>query len=255
MFDDYSYDVFDDIVYDDDPSQIKTVSMFRHYVNCHGVTGKLLKHFNQKNEQIFEQIYDYCYGSLNVREVLKHLEIIEKCKIEKNAKETARIKNEELVCMLHNKRNNFCNLGTRRIKLFLNKLIEQGDKVAEMYRLALETEDENIKAKENRYYADKHYNKKRELINSLINLCKENDVIYGIQDSDVKDTNCIIYFDLPDCDQISFHNSFENMEDIPKYKNEWDGIPCSTLPKIEQAILKHYPEKIKDLIEKYNNKK
>lgn len=142
----------------------------------------------------------------------------------------------------------------RRIKLFLNKLIKQGDKVAEMYRLALETEDENIKAKENRYYADKQYNKKRELIDQLINLCKENNIIYGIQDSDVKDVNYIIYFDLPDCEQISFHNSFENTEDIPEYKNEWDSIPCSTLPKIKQAILKHYPEEINDLVEKYKKK-
>lgn len=246
--------VFDGITYDDDPKQVKTVSMLRHYINCHGVTQKLLDNFGLKKGKILNKIRDYCYGGMNVREILNNPEKIEECKAERDARDLALMKNEELAWQLSQKRVTFCGLGIRRIKLFLNKLVKQGDKVAEMYRIALETEDENIKAKDNWYYADAHYNRKRELINRLIDLCEENNVEYGIQDSDVRDTSHVIYFELPNCKQISFHNSFDEADDLPIYTKEWDGIKNSTLPKIEQAILEHYPEEIKKLIEKYEKK-
>lgn len=251
-FDDYNSE-FDEIAESDNPKPVKTVSMLRHYVNCHGITDDLLKRFNTDEDTVIS-ICECCFGSMEVKTIVENPQLIDECEEERDAKAEARMKNEELVFQLSKKRGDFCGLGTRRIKLFLNKKIKEGDKVAEMYRLALETEDENIKAKDNWYYADAHYNRKRELIDKLVAVCSENDVVYGVQKSDVRDTTHIIYFELPDCEQISFHNSFDKVEKLPIYNKEWDKKRNSTLPKIEHAILAHYPDEIVALIEKYQKK-
>ena len=140
-----------------------------------------------------------------------------------------------------------CGFGTRKVKCFLNSMIRKGDKVAELYRIALEIEDENIKAKDNLYYSQAHYNKKEELVYKLIELCDTENIVYGIQISDVRDTNKIIYFELPDCEQISWHcNMKENIVNkCPLYKKKWDGKINSTLNKLENAIINKYGDILK----------
>lgn len=158
----------------------------------------------------------------------------------------AKVKNANLSEILSCKREEMCGVGTRKVKLYLNKLIKEGDKKAEMYRKALEIEDANIMAKRYFYYADTHYETKKKLINELIDLCEENDVIYGVQETDDYSCKHKIYFELPNCQQISFHNTFDNFYDLPKYKKEWDGQINSTLNKLEEAILFNYGDAIKE---------
>lgn len=163
-----------------------------------------------------------------------------------NARMEAYYKNEELAYQLYVSRDDFCGIGTRKTKLFLNKLIKQGNQIAAALRKALECEDVNICAKKygRSEWRDRNYNKKKVLINELIEICKANNYVYGIQDTDNYSTNYIVYFELPNCEQISFHNNFalEDVCDLPHYDKEWDGKRNSTLPKLEQAITKSFPE-------------
>lgn len=170
-------------------------------------------------------------------------------------KRKAEQKNRELQQQLEKSRGDFCGIGTRKIKLFLNKKIKEGDIIAKLYRMALEIEDKNITAKKimNKYhgygyeYADKVYAEKHKLIRELIGLCIDNDIIYGYQVCDDISTNAIIYFELPNMEQISFHDSMSK-EEIEKwniYLKEWDGKKNSTLRKIEKTILEKYKNDLK----------
>ena len=105
------------------------------------------------------------------------------------------------------------------------------------YRIALEAEDKNITAKESYgKYVDKIYKEKERQIAALAELCKEHGWIYGKQESDVRNASHIVYFELPGCEQISFHTNLD-VEGFPEYEKDWDGLECSTLPKLEKSIL------------------
>ena len=41
-------DKFYDIAQNTEPKLVDTVSELRHYINCHGMTGNLIKRFNTK---------------------------------------------------------------------------------------------------------------------------------------------------------------------------------------------------------------
>lgn len=155
-------------------------------------------------------------------------------------------KNERLSEILHNKRKTMCGLGTRKVKLLLNKRANEGDKIAELYRKALEVEDCNIRAKEtDYYYKGKVYRQKHSLLMGLVKLCENMGVTYGKQMVDGRETNSIIYFELPGVEQISFHTLLEPSDalQIPDYGKEWDGKQCSTLSKLEVAINERYYNK------------
>lgn len=51
-------------------------------------------------------------------------------------------------------------------------------------------------------------------------------------------------------EQISWHNTLNNITEIPYYNKEWDGKINSTLDKIEDALNKVYGDEIH---EKYGN--
>ena len=89
--------------------------------------------------------------------------------------------------------------------------------------------------------------KKEQLIYKLIDLCNKENIVYGIQISDVRDTNKIIYFELADCEQISWNcNMKENIVNkCPLYKKKWDGKINSTLNKLENAIINKYADILK----------
>lgn len=135
-----------------------------------------------------------------------------------------------------------------------NHQAKEGDKVAEIFRSALNLEDANIIAKKYRgsTYSDHYYDEKEDLLVNLIGLCREGeDILYGYQytDDDYAYINAVMYFDLPGCEQISFHCHLETAEaeTLPKYPKEWDGQRNSTLPKLEKAILARYGEEIAEL--------
>lgn len=82
--------------------------------------------------------------------------------------------------------------------------------MAEIFRTALDLEDANIIAKKYRgsTYSDHYYDEKEDLLVNLIGLCREGeDILYGYQytDGDYAYINAVMYFDLPGCEQISFH--------------------------------------------------
>lgn len=171
-------------------------------------------------------------------------------------REEALEKNRKLVELLSEKREDMCGLGTRLVKLMLNKLSKEGDLIAKSYRTILEIEDMNIKAKHNLFHQDFYYWKKECLINDLVNICHECGYTFGKQPSDVRDTKYIIYFELPDCEQISFHCNLTEVKDIEvrDYEKEWDKKINSTLPKLEKAIITKYYDIIVDKINQQKKK-
>ena len=85
-------------------------------------------------------------------------------------------------------------------------------------------------------------------------------LVYGIQDCYDCGFNVshIIYFELPDGSQISFHNYFYSNEvkKLPKYFKDWDGIKYSTFDKLEKFIKENYDiDKWKDIVLKEKEQK
>jgi hypothetical protein len=159
-----------------------------------------------------------------------------------NNRDIAIRKNEQLIKQLEDNRKSMLGIGTNKIKRRLNSLAEN-DIVAKGLRLLLETEDINIIAKKQRHrYKDKSYAKKFVYIHQLIDLFKENGWLYGRHESNVYETNYIIFFELPGTKQISFHSNLKNPKDIPIYEKEWDGLVNSTLNKISEKIKNDYPQ-------------
>lgn len=232
---------YDEIIYDDSPELVTTVSELRHYVNCHGITNKLCSYFKCKSNLI-NKICNNCFGSSEVKTLVNNTSLI-KDEIDtreeiENAKNAALIKNNELINILSEKRTTFCGIGTNKIKRRLNTLSKTSI-LAKIYRLALEIEDKNIQAKNSIFiYRDKIYDEKEKIIVELIDIFKENNLIYGYQQSDVNITSKIIYFEIENCEQISFHSNCNLI--LPKYENEWDGKINSTLEKLENGILKSF---------------
>lgn len=237
---------FEKITFNDNPELVTDVSKLRHYVNCHG-KKKIVEWLGMTKEQLSEVI-QWCTGRTTIDEVKTNfVELVKIRKEEEKRKREAEKKNRELVKRLAEMRESMCGMGTRKVKLFLNKRIKQGDKVAELYRVALETEDYNIKAKDtNPFYQDKVYRKKHEYILKLVSLCQSMEIVYGWQPSDVRGVNAVMYFDLPGVEQISFHTemSEEEKKNNPTYPGEWDGKQQSTLWKLEVAIKGKYFDEI-----------
>ena len=151
----------------------------------------------------------------------------------------------DLVHQLDSMRDKMCGIGTRKLKNFLNRKIKEGDEVAKLYRQALQTEDANISAKKYYNYSDDYYEEKSRLIDELLGMCaSRSDVKFGYQDNDEDFPAHIVYFELPGCEQISFHCDLLHPSEVPQYDGQWDGRTNSTLPKLEAAILKLYGEEI-----------
>lgn len=131
-------------------------------------------------------------------------------------------------------RRKFAGIGTRKVKLKLNRLFPNS--LAKAFRLALEIEDCSILGKKyiGSEWSLKKFKQKADLIESLCRLCEINGWEYGKQPSNNGHTTYIIYFELPGCEQISFHTNLSIK--VPNYRKEWDGKRNSTLFKLENAI-------------------
>lgn len=151
-------------------------------------------------------------------------------------------KYSSLISQLHGKRETFCGIGTRKAKIRLNKLAKT-DTIAALYRKALEIEDKNIQAKAYPSYREEYYEEKSLLIEDLIKTCLAENIKVGYSCETTEyeqDTIYIVYFELPNCEQISWHCT--DKPNCPVYDGVWDGKVNSTLPKLEKAILSRYPE-------------
>lgn len=256
---DYDYNIDDEyhriIDSHKNVKDVYNVSMLRHYLNCWGLT-KELKNYLGFNEDEIENIIEYCKGSVYIKELRNNYDGIIAEEIERNNKIEERKYNQyELILQLKSYRDNFCGIGTRKVKLMLNKL-GKTNPVALAYRYALEAEDYNIKAKETYgKYVDKNYNMKAVWLDKLIELCNINGFKYGIADSDVPNVSHIIYFEIDGCEQISFHTTLYNDSKYPIYDKEWDGKVNSTLPKLEAAILGRFEDEVTKRKEDKKNKK
>ena len=147
------------------------------------------------------------------------------------------------IALLDQARDQFCGMGTRTVKLRLNKLVKAGDKIAAALRMALELEDKNITAKKYHggsiggyTYDQINYLRKQELIESLVRQCRDLGWSFGIHKQDSGSTTHIIYFDIPNAGQISYHYTPPEAHDLPEYAGQWDGNDNSGLVKLEQAI-------------------
>lgn len=147
----------------------------------------------------------------------------------------------------------FCHgVGLRRVKLFLNRLVKQGDHVARMYRLALEIEGVNLAAKKAlmKYHSDYHaYDKKEGMLRELMDVCREQGAAYGQQHSTAPAATHVIYFDLTGCEQISFHTNMHDAASLPAYDGQWDGKRCSTMQKLDDAIWSRYWQELREKYE------
>jgi hypothetical protein len=136
---------------------------------------------------------------------------------------------------LDDARENFAGVGTRKAKLKLNRLATL-DPVARALRLALQAEDESASAK--RYHGkwrQKHYDRKQKVLMELVECCREQGWTFGVQPTRVFPSH-VVYFDIPECQQISFHLSLPADHGLPMYGASWDGQENSTLAKLSDAV-------------------
>jgi hypothetical protein len=151
-------------------------------------------------------------------------------------------KNEELIEILDDVRSNCLGIGTNKLKRRLNKLAESSE-IARAYRIALEIEDKNITAKKTPpKYKDKVYQQKHDLILELAELFGVEKWCFGKQNAKEFSTDHIMFFELPGCEQISWHCTLEKGNNFPGYSKPWDGKINSTLEKLLEGILKNFPE-------------
>jgi hypothetical protein len=220
---------------------IKHLYQMRHACNLVG-DEYLATQLNVTPERI-SRLYDSkVHGSADLIQFLaadeeKFKELLKQHEHEETERQQrihdAHRKNERLIAELKKKREEFAGIGTNKAKRRLNKLAIT-DPLAKAVRLALEIEDKSISAK-NSYgtYQEKIYKQKTKLILDLCQLFKEHNWTYGVQKSDVPPTTHVIYFDIPYCEQISWHFTPNKDEDFPAYVGEWDKKRNSTIKKLE----------------------
>jgi hypothetical protein len=140
------------------------------------------------------------------------------------------------VRLIENARRDFAGVGTKRAKIALNKLAI-GFPVARALRIALEIEDlSSIAKKQGGPFRRHYYAKKTQFIRELIEIFREQGWVYGKHPApDTFNVKWIVYFEIPGCEQISFHSNVA--ADVPVYPKAWDGRPNTTLAKVEAAIL------------------
>ena len=231
-------------------NNIHNVSMLRHYINCWGITTTLLKYLGGISKDNLAEVTDICFGNTKIEDIINDWrQAVEDARDSRRAQREAEAKNEQLIEIMAEKRNTMCGIGTRLVKVRLNKRVKDGDKVANLYRMALEIEDLNVRAKKraNTKYEEYAYTKKATAIKELLSTCadyiKEGiDITYGKQEVDNPRTNYVVYFEFPNMEQISFHTNLTAQEatSIPDYDKEWDGKVNSTVYKLEAAINKSY---------------
>lgn len=140
------------------------------------------------------------------------------------------------------KNKGMCGVGLSKVCEILS---ESKDEYAELYKLALYAELNSYDAKHCSNYNEREtmYANKERHIKALAKLCKEHNIKCGYMIEYTHMTNAIIYFDLPDCAQISFHMKLYDNELktlLGRYDGKWDGFENSTLVKLEDVIYKRY---------------
>lgn len=160
---------------------------------------------------------------------------------------------------LFNKKASMCGIGTTRVREFLNHKSIEGDKAAEILRLALNIEDRRISSLVSKkdYFASKVIRVNQSL-NNLINLIRKTGIgDYGYISttqyticSDQDPTCRTLYIDLPEGIQISFTVPSSYMVFLKPYEKEVMSSDKSNLVRIEEALNKLYGE---EMLERYGS--
>lgn len=152
--------------------------------------------------------------------------------------------NRRNIVLLKKSRHNACGIGSKQLKLRLNKLIKSGDKVANILRNLIEAEDSNINAK--KYfgkYKDSYYSKKESCLFNAFQYMNELGWKYGYSLDVGKNAKFVVYVYLPNGEQLSWHMVEDAYISIlPKIDVKWDGKPATTLTKLYDYVMVAYPD-------------
>lgn len=139
-----------------------------------------------------------------------------------------------LVEILEEARILFAGVGTNAAKRRLRKL-SASSPLAGAALLALLAEDYSTQGKK---YAGKWsrrcYERKHAILMDLAALCWQHAWPFGVHADPGGGTTHVIYFDLPGCDQISFHVTLSADHGLPAYAGQWDGRRASTMAKLDR---------------------
>lgn len=236
-----------------DFSAISTVLMLRHFYNTWGIEHRGLIDYFHTNKQTLYDVCNIAPWDVDVRYAIAYIDDIRK---EYKNKPWMEIDNKLENVNLHYQRENFCGVGTRRIKIMLNNIIKKGNEEALLYRLGLEIEDRIFTIQETNEYCQKLIiAQKQQIMKQLVVLCKKKKLNCGIYEADEKRILC---YELPDTEQLSFELDESEGIEFPKYDGMWDGKLNTTFEKIEKVLVLKFSneiEKIKKDIEKKNKKK
>lgn len=190
----------------------------------------------QESHEAQEALWEWKDNHCNAEDEFFEKHYANKSPKQSRSKASAEAKNDSLIKILEDKRSSFAFLGTNKVKRRLNKLAKT-DKVAVAVRMALEVEDANISAKKAfGKYREKGYHHKERLLHELAEVFAESNWIYGVQKDGGHSTSHVIYFEIPGCEQVSWHCNFS--DDFPKYPGKWDGKENATLSKLEVISLR-----------------
>ncbi len=178
----YNDNYYDNEISDNDIKQIGQLYELRHYSNVMGddyVASKLHMNIDRFDKLKYSDLNGRTYISdlINCSKASfndKFNKLLEDEEEKQHNIYLAQLKNDELIDLLHQTRTQFLGIGTRKIKIRLNKL-SQNNVILKTIRLMMEIEDVNIQAKE-AYgkYRDKKYKMKVDLISELISLYQHN---------------------------------------------------------------------------------
>jgi len=230
---------YDDYEEEIDVKNIKHLYELRHSCNVFG-SDYVSKELNISNDKILNLYYSKIHGSTKLKEFFSVSDQEFQNMIDKYEQEIIDVENKNLQLIedLKESRKLFAGIGTNKAKRRLNKLAKNNP-IAKAVRLAIEIEDKSISAK-NSYgdYKEKIYNQKYNYIIKLCELFEQQKWIYGIQNSDIKMISHVIYFEIPDREQISWHITLKEFSKFPIYKKDWDNKKNSTIKKLEDITIK-----------------
>lgn len=237
---------------------IKNVDDVNTYISNNGIDEKLRDYLgiNELNDEEFHILMNVLHSEFTINDIraIKDIQSFYNDSVEEYERTDYIAKN--LSEWYKKIKDNFLGIGTGSIDSLFDKLKSDcvyDESLMNIVFLLLKTECVNMDAKttlkNKQCYRTKNLN-----IITLLNIYKEYGKLnYGLQTCNDKGTkiNYIVYFELPDGKQISFHTHF-NKEDIhgkgfSQYNGKWDRIRYSTFDKLEKFIEDNYD------VEKWRN--
>lgn len=239
---------------------IKNVADVNTYISNNDIDEKLREYLgiNELNDEEFHILMNVLHSEFTINDirVIKDIQSFYNDSVEEYERTDYIAKN--LSEWYKKIKDNFLGIGTGSIDSLFDKLKSDcvyDESLMNIVFLLLKTEcvsmDAKTTLKSKQCYRTKNLN-----IITLLNMYKEYGKLnYGFQTCNDKGAkiNYIVYFELPDGKQVSFHTHF-NKEDIhgkgfSQYNGKWDRIRYSTFDKLEKFIEDNYDvEKWRDVI-------